>query len=331
MPEAFARRLLDLISAVAPVRLDSSAFVAALAEFLETGVPDVLRALDALEQGGILIRRGDRLRIVPDVLSDSILHGACLMSNGQSTTYGEAVLQHSAGLCLTAVLRNLAELDWRFRTAHGRETRVLDEIVRREQDGTPEGSLRSRLCAAIFLIGQLSNDPGADIGVRATKDMLADLLVEDLLAGSAALRQQIPGLLSGLVDKGSLMLLGDEYRLQTRESAEWTLDFRSREAKVLADDPRIANDRATELKNACAKALQGLVFTQGNSKIARKVDLQFFPMRPRLTVVPSRSGCAMSGLLRKKRCGKMPRPQARTVPSSSSFCRAVLPMISVKP
>ncbi len=159
--------------------------------------------------------------------------------------------------------------------------REMDEIIRREQDGTSDGSLRSRLCAAIFLIGQLSNDPGMDIGVRATKDVLADLLVEDLPAGSANLRQQIPGLLAGLVDKGSLMLLGEEYRLQTRESAEWIGDFRSRLTKVLADEPRIASDRATELKNACAAALQGLSFTHGNSKVARKIELQFSSEPPK--------------------------------------------------
>ena len=78
----------------------------------------------------LLVWRGDRLRIVPDVLSDHILHWACLTSSGQSTTYGEGVFSAFAGLCLGDVLRNLGELDWRFRVVHGRQTPVLDEFWR---------------------------------------------------------------------------------------------------------------------------------------------------------------------------------------------------------
>ena len=54
---------------------------------------------------------------------------------------------------------------------------------------------------------------------------MADLLVEDLTAGSAALRGQIPGLLAQLVDDGVLMAVDGAYRLQTQESREWTQDF----------------------------------------------------------------------------------------------------------
>ena len=86
----------------------------------------------------------------------------------------------------------------------------------------------------------------AATGVQATAGALADLLVEDLPAGSAGLRQRIPGLLQELVDAATLMLVGEEYRLQTRESAEWETDFRRRLGRLLADDGRLAGDfRAT--------------------------------------------------------------------------------------
>lgn len=153
--------------------------------------------------------------------------------------------------------------------------RDLATIIEQQNDGTPDGKLRSRLCATIFLIGKLPTEGAAATGVRATADTLADLLVEDLTAGSAALRQRIPSLLQYLVETGTLMLVGDEYRLQTRESAEWEGDYRKRCAHIGADDSRIASDRTTELRKATAAALKGITLTQGTTKTPRKFDQHF--------------------------------------------------------
>jgi hypothetical protein len=103
-------------------------------------------------------------------------------------------------------------------------------------DGTEDGELRSRLSALILLISKLPTDGPAATGVRATADTLADLLVQDLTSTSATLRQKVPVVLQELVDAGTLMLVDDEYRLQTRESAEWETDYRARYARILADD-----------------------------------------------------------------------------------------------
>ncbi len=159
--------------------------------------------------------------------------------------------------------------------------RELDELIARQNDGTQEGDLRARLCALIFLIGQLPRDPGADAGVRATPEALADLLVEDLTAGSAALRQRIPALLAGMLDDGSLMLVGPEYRLQTREGAEWTADYRTRYSKIFGDDARIAGDRTREIHVACETALRNLTILHGDSRTPRKIELQFGPDEPK--------------------------------------------------
>lgn len=153
--------------------------------------------------------------------------------------------------------------------------REVEETIREQRDGTEEGELRARLCALIFLIGQLPTDPGADTGVRATADTLADLLVEDLTAGSSRLRARIPELLQGLVESGTLMQVEGEYRLQTRESARWTADYQSAEARIRGDDARIADVRARELRQAVSEALKGIRFTQGESKTPRQVELHF--------------------------------------------------------
>ncbi len=77
---------------------------------------------------------------------------------------------------------------------------IIDEQIKK-----PDGKLRRRLCALVFLINKLPRESGTDIGVRAEAEHLADLLVDDLLVGSTQLRQQIPGLLTKLVEDGVLM------------------------------------------------------------------------------------------------------------------------------
>lgn len=165
--------------------------------------------------------------------------------------------------------------------ASGALPREVDEIIRRQDDGTPEGRLRSRLAATIFLISQLPTDPAADTGVRATADILADLLVEDLNAGSASLRKDIPQLLSGMVSKEDLMLVSDEYHLQTRESAAWGKEYRTRYTKIVGDGGRIADERARELKAACTAALKDVNLLQGASKTVRKTELHFTTDEPK--------------------------------------------------
>lgn len=148
--------------------------------------------------------------------------------------------------------------------------RDLATIIEQQNDGTPGGKLRSRLCATIFLIGKLPTEGVAATGVRATADTLADLLVEDLPAGSAPLRQRIPAFLQDLVEADTLMLVDDEYHLQTIESAEWQGDYHNRYARIRADDSRIASDRTTELRKATAAVLKGITLIQGTTKTPRK-------------------------------------------------------------
>lgn len=153
-----------------------------------------------------------------------------------------------------------------------RDTASVIETLR---DGTPDGDLRSRLCALAFLIGKLPTEGPALTGIRADAATLADLTVDDLVAGSAPLRQRIPALLQGLVEAGALMVVGEEYRLQTRESAEWEADYRSRLAPIKADDTRLASERGTAFRAAVTAALKDVRLVHGVNKTPRKFDLHF--------------------------------------------------------
>lgn len=148
----------------------------------------------------------------------------------------------------------------------------VDEMIRKMADGNADAKLSARICALVFLINKLSRETGADLGVRATAEVMADLLVEDLKAGSAELRKKVPELLQSLVQAGQLMVVDDEYRLQTPESASWDAEFKKNFNRIVNDDSRIASERADLLRAECA-SLKNLKVIHGSSKVARKIEL----------------------------------------------------------
>ncbi|MBU4371661.1 MAG: BREX system P-loop protein BrxC [Proteobacteria bacterium] len=151
--------------------------------------------------------------------------------------------------------------------------RQYHETIMALRDNTPEGTLKSRLCALMFLIAQLPRTGGADDGVRSDTDTLADLLIQDLQKDSASLRKDIPTLLDELVTQGKAMLVENEYRLQTPEGADWLHDFKTRRNRILNDEPRIGTAREQELQTALGKALRPLVLSQGVSRQPRDMEL----------------------------------------------------------
>lgn len=114
--------------------------------------------------------------------------------------------------------------------------RELNErIINLAKDGSAEGKLARRICGLVFLIGRLPRDGGADIGVRANREHIADLLIDDLSADNGKVRESVATALEKLSADGVLMKLADEYRLQTKEGSEWDREFRNRRTKLKND------------------------------------------------------------------------------------------------
>ncbi|GHO73963.1 hypothetical protein KSD_17340 [Ktedonobacter sp. SOSP1-85] len=155
--------------------------------------------------------------------------------------------------------------------------RDVATAIEQMDDGTADGKLRSRLSAIIFLISKLPTEGVAATGLRANVETLADLLVGDVadVNANAKLRQCIPTLLQSLVDSGQLMRVGEEYRLQTPEGAEWEQDYQQRRIRIWSNDTRIADDRTTQFKSSLDKALKGIRLTQGVSKTPRQLEAYF--------------------------------------------------------
>jgi len=155
--------------------------------------------------------------------------------------------------------------------------REIHELILSLRDEGDDGVLKSRICALVFLITNVPQQVvgSGDLGLRATAPFIADLLVEDLQADGSTLRKRIPELLEQLVAAGRLMQLGDEYRLQTEEGADWEKDYRTRLSAVRDDPSRLATLRDERLQGAVEHAIGNLTLTQGKSRIPRRLELHW--------------------------------------------------------
>lgn len=134
--------------------------------------------------------------------------------------------------------------------------------------------LRQRVAQLLFVLSKLDDK----LGVRPTEGTLADLLVEDLRGGGGPLRAQLPAVLASLVESGEVMKDGPEYRLQTREGAEWNGAFAERYRALTGDAVRWTAERSSLSREALEALTRGsLALTQGQSKTARKAELHYAP------------------------------------------------------
>ncbi len=123
------RKLLNLVAALGPVSPSAASFVDPSAEILRIRSDEVRSALDLLERHGLLLRGGRLIRIVPDLLSDFLLEGACLTGAGESTGYSDFIFKTFQSTYLSNILRNFGELDWRITQRNPDQgTRLLDGI-----------------------------------------------------------------------------------------------------------------------------------------------------------------------------------------------------------
>jgi len=164
----------------------------------------------------------------------------------------------------------------------GEMQKRFQEIIE-QQKTKPDGILRSRICALVFLINRLPREHGTDLGVRAEPEHLADLLSEDLVMGSTQLRQQLPGLLGVMEQEGVLMRVDSEYRLQTTEGAAWEAEFRKRRAAALNDQPLIASRLNQFLDKALTDTLGSPSVLHGDAKERRKVIIHHGESKPEAT------------------------------------------------
>ena len=156
---------------------------------------------------------------------------------------------------------------------------LLNEINTRIQkldDGTEGGRLRRDVCGIAFLIGKIGKSwkkEEVDLGVRANANTIADLLVSDISKESGSFRKQVDDALEALAAEGVLMKVGEEFRLQTTEGAEWDRAFRERQQGVRGNEVEIAARRDQLFGKALQDILNTVKLIHGEAKLRRTIVL----------------------------------------------------------
>lgn len=149
------------------------------------------------------------------------------------------------------------------------QTRILPRKVHEKtmswMKGDEDQLLTARACGLVFLINKLASS-NEEIGIKATIDTVADLMVQDLPEGSSALRGKLPG----LMDKCELLIkVADEYRIQTEESAAWNDEFLSQRSQLANEAHRVEAERDDRIRHKFGSMVKKPTLTQGNSKVSR--------------------------------------------------------------
>lgn len=138
------------------------------------------------------------------------------------------------------------------------------------REGTAEEQLQGRVLMLVYMLGLIQGDAEFH-GIRATSEMLADLLVEDLSAGGDV-RAAVPKAIAALEEAGAIMPLDGTWRLQTKEAAEWDAAYRAELRNLRANPSELVSRRRTALDTALSEALKGLAnVAQGRSTVSRKL------------------------------------------------------------
>ena len=147
--------------------------------------------------------------------------------------------------------------------------------------GEQHGALAQRVCGLVFLIGKLAREAGADTGVRAIKDHIGDLIVDDLAADNGRLRSDVEAALNALADDGILMQVGDEFRLQTRQGSEWDQDFRNFQTQLNNDAASLQFKRDQQLYGEIDRIVRNTRIVQGNAKEPRAFQISREDLPPK--------------------------------------------------
>ena len=138
--------------------------------------------------------------------------------------------------------------------------------------------LKARALKAVFLLTRITSNSAQDTGLHTDAQSIADVLVDDLSAPSAALRGQVSAVLEELVEKDRLLMRVsagglDEYRLQTKESADWFAYQRGEEVALRSDPSAYESKIREQLMQLAGDQVRKLAIPQGTSREIRRLTL----------------------------------------------------------
>ncbi|MCZ8377644.1 helix-turn-helix domain-containing protein [Mycobacterium sp. CPCC 205372] len=317
--------VIDAISALQPLRTGASDFQTAIATLVGVPYSRISRHLRSLEDSGVLIRRGDSVRIVPDLLGDVVLADACFdKRTGVDTGYLSEVLRAATGDALANAFINISRVDWQVgHLLTDAASPLWDEIYRELEHR--ELSVYLRIIALLSRVA-----PFQPTRVISAIGWILDNPIDEEVPETEAawtFRQTWRHVL----DEITPVLRGASYTIETFAAAcgmLWSLAQSDRRAehqypnhplRVLRDlasyapeKPIAYNQVALELAESWSEEesqlsplapIEGLVATEGSTQTYRDRTLSFHPYAIRKDVVLPIRRRAIDLALREIRSG----------------------------
>jgi len=149
------------------------------------------------------------------------------------------------------------------------------------QDG--RSRLKSRALKAVFLLTRITSNSAQDTGLHTDAQTIADVLVDDLTGDSSALRGDVAAVLEELVAKDRLLMKVsagglEEYRLQTKESADWFAYQRGEEDALRSDPSAYESKIREQLMQLAGEQIRKLSIPQGVSREIRRLKIHTDPI-----------------------------------------------------
>ncbi|KKR56133.1 MAG: Helix-turn-helix domain protein [Candidatus Woesebacteria bacterium GW2011_GWF1_40_24] len=122
------RLLLDFLATIQPFNISDPAFKSAVESVLNRHFDLAIRDINALEEAGVLLMRGNNLRVVPDLLADYIRFETSYdEKNNHPTGYVDRIFDSLDGDLAIHLLVNVSQLDWRL-SADNVQSTLLDAV-----------------------------------------------------------------------------------------------------------------------------------------------------------------------------------------------------------
>jgi hypothetical protein len=199
------------------------------------------------------------LRVLDQTGTDSQLRGQLSLIHAAIKTNLDAPLGHI--IAADYLYFNLSDKLLQFRIL----PRRLHDATQRWREGNEDERVMARACAIVFLINKVAST-NTDLGLHPTLSNIADLLVDDLKAGSSSLRSRLPGMLDSCE---FIIKVGDEYRIQTEESAAWNDAFLAHQSTLGNAIHQIEAERDDLIRKHFATQVGNLTLTHGQATVPR--------------------------------------------------------------
>lgn len=176
------------------------------------------------------------------------------------------------------------EIRMRLRQSSQISAETANAIDRFDGANDERSRLKARALKAVFLLTRITSNSAQDTGLKTDAQTIADVLVDDLTGHSSALRGEVAAVLEELVEKDRrLMRVSagglEEYRLQTRESADWFAYQRGEEDALRSDPSAYESKIREQLMLLAGELVRRLAVPQGASREARSLKIHTDPIK----------------------------------------------------